>query len=174
MKLQDIYPNYRGYSGGGDKGTAHSYIEIYAAYLDPRGSMLEIGVNQGHSLAMWQEYFTGEVIGLNINLKHIKFEVHAYQADATDPEQVRPILKGKQFTYILDDGSHQLDDQVKSLALLWDYLEIGGTYIIEDIKGQPELDMLRGIARELGPVKVFDFRDNHTQPDDLLLMVTKL
>lgn len=173
MRLEDIYPKYKAFVGGGDKGTAHSYIEIYSAYLDPKGSLLEIGVNQGHSLAMWQEYFDGEVMGLDVNLEPVIFEVNAHKADATDASQIIPLLEGKKFRYILDDGSHQLWDQVKSLAILWHYLEDGGTYIIEDIQSQEDLNYLRKLAIARGPVKVFDFRDNHTQADDLMLMVTK-
>jgi hypothetical protein len=62
--LNEIYAKYNTESpvDGGDKGTVHSYIDQYyetalAPYRTTALRVLEIGINQGHSLMMWKEYF---------------------------------------------------------------------------------------------------------------------
>lgn len=55
--------------------------------------------------------------------------------DATDAAQVaRAALPPRgSADVIIDDGSHRLKDQEKTLALLWDTLSPNGLYIIEDV-----------------------------------------
>ena len=46
---------------GSDKGTHHSYIDVYESlflkYKDKKINLLEIGVNRGYSLYTWKNYF---------------------------------------------------------------------------------------------------------------------
>ena len=55
--------------------------------------------------------------------------------DATDPKQVAQATLPADGTadIIIDDGSHRLSDQEKTLALLWPKLAEDGIYIIEDV-----------------------------------------
>ncbi len=171
--LATIYEKYKGYVGGGDKGTAHSYIDIYSQILDPTKSLLEVGVYRGESLAMFSEYFTGWVVGLDINTELLKYDVLAIKCDATDNEQVARALGVWRFDYIIDDGSHRLEDQVKTLSILWDYLQPGGTYIIEDIEGDNAIALLYSLATELGQAKLYDLREVKGRYDDVLITITK-
>lgn len=174
--LVEIYSRYQGAEGGGDKGTIHSYIDIYAEYLDPTGDLLEIGVWEGHSLAMFQEFFTGTVIGLDIDLQRLKFEVNAKLCDATNGEDVAKTLGSQQFDYIIDDGSHRLEDQVKSLGILWHYLKPGGIYFIEDIVSTAVLDNLVRFGKTLEPKNywTWDLRPQKGRSDDILLALQKV
>lgn len=174
MRLEPIFAKYSGGSGGGDKGTIHSYLEIYENYIDRTGNLLEVGVYRGQSLKMWEEWIEGEVLGLDTSLVSLAYEVPAIVCDATNREQVRAALGAKSFTTILDDGSHQIDQQLNTLANLWEYLEPGGRYLIEDIQGEAEMNTLAQYAKHLGPVRRFDFRLVKNTPDDLLLMIDKL
>jgi hypothetical protein len=69
-QLREIYENYKGPDGWGDKGTAHTYIDEYAKLLKPyrkNSTVLEIGIAFGHSMEMWCDYFIdSDIIGADI------------------------------------------------------------------------------------------------------------
>lgn len=176
VSLLDIYENYQMSDGGGDKGTAHSYIEIYNKVLRPDADFCEIGVYMGHSLAMFQQYFSGQVIGLDINLDLLLFKVPAVICDATNKEKVAETLGSSKFDYIIDDGSHELADQLSSLEIFWDFLKPGGIYFIEDIQNVDAVAKLVGLLNSLNPDKIWfwDLRSKKGRQDDLLLAARKV
>lgn len=122
----------------------HEYTPIYwdlfhTQRLQVR-SVLEIGINKGCSLQMWEEFFpNAKIIGLDIeppasivNTGRIKM----FKADQADPHAVRNALQVAQahpFDVIIDDGSHRMDDQVVTLKTLAPLLSDIGIYVIEDI-----------------------------------------
>lgn len=173
MKLAEIYERYKEPEHGGDKGTAHSYLETYEQEIDRAGSLLEVGVLHGHSLAMFQEFMTGAVVGLDINVKQLRFNVIAIQCDATNPKQVASALGDRKFTHIIDDGSHALGDQLAALKILWSHLEDGGKYFIEDVQGSADLEVLERECQSYGEVKVLDFRKVKDRWDDIIVMISK-
>ena len=73
--LSEIYINYQFPEGHGDKGTAHTYIDEYEKLLGDRRdniTILEIGVRYGHSIRMWNEYFTNSnIVGVEISVDSI-------------------------------------------------------------------------------------------------------
>ena len=174
MSLEEIYKNFSAPEGGGDKGTAHSYIGIYEQEMAKTEviSLLEIGIWEGHSIAMWQSYFKdSEILGVDITDKRLKFDIPVLLADATKPI---PALFDRKFDYIIDDGSHLVHDQIASFELLWGNLKIGGKYFIEDILGDKELAQLRDRLTELGVrFKVYDCRNVKGRLDDILLVAEK-
>lgn len=179
--LAEIYTRYQGPEGGGDKGTIHSYIPIYAELLKPNADLLEIGVWEGHSLAMFQEFFTGIVLGLDIDLGKVKFDVNAKLCNATNQDSVAEALGSQKFDYIIDDGSHFCWEQGESLRILWPYLKPGGIYFIEDIQGDTELGLLEDQAKKITEswVKIWDFREARFEDgtyrfDDILMAIHKL
>ena len=145
--LEEIYQNHSTPVGDGDKGTLHSYIPIYSSILENYRSdisFLEIGVSLGYSIKMWMEYFTNsQIIGVekypqynNPNcmigelMNDSKCQI--WIDDATD-EKIFDNIKETKFDVIIDDGSHQLKDQIKSFLLLKSTMKKGGIYIIEDV-----------------------------------------
>jgi SAM-dependent methyltransferase len=174
VSLAEVYAKYSAPNGGGDKGTAHSYIEIYEREMSKIDgiSLLEIGVWEGHSIKMWQEYFlNSEILGCDLNKRKIRFDIDIIEADATRPI---PQLRDKKFDYIIDDGSHLVLDQLASFRLLWDNLKPGGKYFIEDIAGDREIEILKGylIEKEITHW-VYDNRSVKGRSDDILLVATK-
>lgn len=175
VKLSEIYPKYSAPDGGGDKGTAHSYLEIYEEYLDPSKSLLEVGVWQGHSLAMFEEFFRGYVMGLDVDLSRKKYGKNAVFCDATNRIHVKETLKDRKFDYIIDDGSHRIEDQLKSLELLWPYLAPEGVYFIEDIRSMEALETIQKAAHELSKDwESYDLRENKGRSDDILIAIRKV
>jgi len=125
-----------------DKSSAkHGYLSSYEEFL-PVGrneafTFLEIGVFRGASALMWAEWFPqASVIGLDVKLpkravpKNLTLVVGDGTANATvaklKKKFVAPLV-------VLDDGSHQWDQQRMSLAKFWSWLKPGGMYIIEDL-----------------------------------------
>ena len=141
--LNDIYLEVgTGPDGWGDKGTAHSYIEEYerllSPYRDKNITLLEIGIQLGHSIQMWKKYFTNSSIyGVDIrdiNHKHLldNPDYNIITHDATKSSFLEEVT-GVTFDIIIDDGSHRFEDQISSFNLLKPLMNPGGIYIIEDV-----------------------------------------
>lgn len=174
--LKEIYSMYNTESpkAGGDKGTVHSYIENYyesalAAYRPSARRILEIGINQGHSLMMWKDYFVnGEIIGVDIKIPAVDTKCRMICGDATDPKTFEGLTN---FDVIIDDGSHLLSHQIESFNLLFPKLNVGGIYIIEDIA---DIDNNKTEFTKLhSSVKIFDFRNIKNRKDDVIVQIIK-
>lgn len=172
--LKEIYLKYSAPEGWGDKGTLHSYIDLYANEITKRSnvSVLEIGVEYGHSIAMWQEYFSNsKVYGIDIKSSNISFDLDNFiLGDATDSEVIKKHFARNKFDYIIDDGSHTISDQVRAFDILFPKMKNGGKYFIEDVNGDKAIkaitDHLSGYDFE-----VFDLRNVKNRYDDIVIMV---
>jgi hypothetical protein len=124
-----------------DKTVYHKYDKIYPDFLESfrseKFNMFEIGIDAGKSLKIWQEYFpNANIYGMDIgvSLKYDRGEV--FLGDQSKNEDLVRISSniGK-CKFILDDGSHVADHQLKTFYYLFEnLLEYGGVYIIEDIE----------------------------------------
>ena len=174
--LWQVYNRHSMPDAGGDKGTLHSYIDVYEREMTRTSDidLLEIGVWQGHSLAMWGEYFrASRVTGVDIDLSRLRYEVDARECDATSAEALAFTLGETLFDYIVDDGSHLPRHQAESFRLLWDRVKPGGKYFIEDIAGDEALDVVSQAVAGMGlTFVVYDLRDLKNRFDDILLVVT--
>lgn len=131
---------------GTDKGdAAHafagvSFLDVYQEHFAPIRStvrsMLEIGVAEGASLRMWEEYFPfAQIHGLDIDpcVAFRTARIRVTTGDQHDETVLRRIAGGETFDIVIDDGSHVVDHMVRSLALLWPRVRQGGFYCIEDL-----------------------------------------
>jgi hypothetical protein len=179
--LREAYEPYQMSDGGGDKGTAHSYIDVYAREIPAAEgkSLLEVGVWAGHSLKMWADYLpNSRIVGLDIDLSRLTFDVDGFEVllcDATKQAEVQDKVSGM-FDYIVDDGSHTLEAQITAFYNLWDYLIIGGKYFIEDVLSIEVADSLaeQMFAFTGCPVRVYDFTAVKGRSDDILVQITKV
>ena len=132
-----------------DKSTAHNYTHIYETYLsnfkNKRIKLLEIGIggyssssDGGGSLKMWRDYFKkGKIAGLDIEDKFLKLgkRVHIFKGSQESTKDLSKIIKlFKNFDFIIDDGSHLNNHQIRTFEILFPYLKNGGFYFIEDIQ----------------------------------------
>jgi hypothetical protein len=177
--LQEVYEKYQHPGGWGDKGTLHSYIDIYEEHMNKKTNIdiLEIGVCQGHSIKMWQEYFVdSNVYGVDITLKNVTFENldNVYVCDATSEQQINEIFKDKKFDYIVDDGSHVIQHQLISFDILWHRIKPGGKYFIEDVNGDPAIKaILDHLATSDIECSIIDYRHVKNRFDDIVVMIEK-
>ena len=79
------------------------------------------------------------------------------------------------FDYVIDDGSHNVDDQKSSFMLLWDRLLPNAKYFIEDIVSIEVAEDLAAFVwafTGFQPI-IYDLRHVKGRYDDILLMVCK-
>ena len=126
----------------------HNYLDKYAFFLEKFRTqpirLLELGVFNGSSVRMWQEYFPrAEIFGVDIEASCRQYEderIHIIQADLSDAAQVS-MLREIHPRIIVDDASHIVSHQLLALFTLFDVLPRGGVYILEDLETSlnPEL-----------------------------------
>ena len=162
LTLLEILDKYKFPS---DKHTSHSYIpHLYEdLFKDRRESckrLLEIGVQRGGSLRLWEKYFpNADIYGIdNGKSKHFKpvdegriktIVTDAYKLDLGLPK----------FDVIIDDGPHDLSSQAMSLSLYLKRLKEYGIMIIEDVRDLNDFEVLRRIATALCPMSIVDLYD---------------
>jgi len=175
--LEQLFEQFSSTDGGGDKGSLHSYIEPYMREMTVTQSidLLEIGVWEGHSLAMWAKYFRdSKIIGLDIDISRCKFKVDARQCDATNAEALNATLGETLFDYIIDDGSHRPIHQLQSFKLLWDRVKPGGKYFIEDIESDDALVQIAETIAGMGvEFTVYDLREKKGRWDDIMVVARR-
>jgi cephalosporin hydroxylase len=113
------------------------YERLFRPFRDLPITVLEIGVFDGGSLHLWEDYFSrATIVGIDINRDCKKYEGGrriveiASQADETVMKMI-----GARYTptIIIDDGSHRADHILSSFDCLYPTLRSGGIYIVEDL-----------------------------------------
>lgn len=135
----------------------HGYSKFYEKYLkifkNKKINILEIGSYAGASAAAFAKYFpNAEIFCLDINLISFKFSskrFHVFGIDAVNYKMMLKFLnkidffnKVQYFDIIIDDGSHDLSDQLKTLNYYYKYVKPGGYYVIEEYKFSNYFDHL--------------------------------
>lgn len=126
---------------GTDKATHHAFTDWYEHVLQHLRHrpimMLEIGVQQGASLRMWQRWLHphSTIHGLDVSdASHLTaegFTVH--QASQVDHAYLQQHIMPVAWDLIVDDGSHYCRHQQLTWQWLWPGLKPAGTYIMEDV-----------------------------------------
>lgn len=135
------------------------YDKLFSGLRDQTFQFLEVGVFFGSSVKMWHEYFpkatiygadTFEGIQGNGNIFqnahqyydewniHRPERVELVKLDQSSKVQMREFVdfcksRNIKFKIIIDDGSHLMYDQQITFFYLWELLEDGGYFIMEDI-----------------------------------------
>jgi hypothetical protein len=158
--LNDIAKNC-----GTDKSSeCHDYCDKYEKYLPFKRydeiNILEIGVLNGESLRMWGDYFyRSNVIGIDIlpicknhETDHIKIEI----GSQTDKDFLGSVIKKYvSFDIIIDDGSHMNSDVIFSFKHLFNSLNSGGVYVIEDSSTSYWEEFGGGLSRKDSTMEYF-------------------
>lgn len=161
----------------------HGYTPFYHELLKDRRdevkSVLEIGIGcpetmdiegykAGASLFMWRDYFPNAHIYAIDILKEAmvnSYRIESFQCDQSRADDLYSLIQKTwgNFDLVVDDGSHQVKDQIFSAEFLLPYVREGGYYIIEDVS---EPDKITETLRKLGykcevmvppnPVSIYD------------------
>lgn len=139
---------------GTDKATVHpvkghGYAPFYARFFEPLRwrpiKLLEIGVGGGESIRTWLEYFPrASVFGVDNNQSTNDWNTVKAKTDLrytfvygdqSDPTFWKCFAAdyGKDWTVIVDDGSHKGNDVIVSFQHLWEWVMPKCFYCIEDL-----------------------------------------
>jgi hypothetical protein len=120
----------------------HNYLAFYERFFarlrDQPIKMLEIGVFQGHSLRVWEEYFPNATItGADIDPNAARFERPRVGIEILDQSNIEDLvrvgMKHGPFDIIIEDGSHMWEHQITTLRTLFPFVRSGGIYVVEDL-----------------------------------------
>lgn len=118
----------------------------------------ELGILDGGSLLMWKEYFTNsEIYGFEYNndlINNFKQNfnndrITLANIDVTNKDSIVKAFSDFNILYdiIIDDTTHQFEDQIKVIENSYQYLKPGGILIIEDIfKSYNETDYINRLT----------------------------
>ena len=105
------------------------YKRHFSELADGSLRLLEIGVQDGSSIAYWKsEYPKWDVWGMDID-PHCA----GHQIVIGDQTNVSLLESFEPFDIIIDDGGHTMNQQVVSFETLFPKMKSGGVYVIEDL-----------------------------------------
>jgi hypothetical protein len=120
-----------------------NYFKYYDRYFDrfrnKNVRVLEIGVYKGGSLQMWKSYFGKDslIVGMDIDgecLNYVEEGIEVFIGDQGNINDLSALVnKYKNFDIIIDDGSHLTNHQIFTFEYLYDYVNAGGIYLVEDV-----------------------------------------
>ncbi len=178
-KLANRYGSDKGSVGPTDVWRGHNYTEKYFDLFEPMRDesihLLEIGIGLkgdrfdanivsqrnmgGASLKMWRDFFPlGEINGIDINGEvDLGDRIRTFEADQGDRERLLQVLSEVGYLdIIIDDGSHDPEDQQTALTTLWKGLVPGGYYIIEDLMLNGMYDERKNRAYSESVINTYD------------------
>jgi len=139
--LFELYKDHHGKSSDKWSIYLNTYHDILSSLQFLPINFLEIGVQNGGSLDIWAQYFpkAKNIIGCDINeecalltydKKHIRVVI-GNSSTREVKEKITHIVD--EFDVIIDDGSHDSSDIIKSFLLYFPLIKDDGYYIIEDL-----------------------------------------
>jgi hypothetical protein len=128
----------------GGPGHRHPYTcfynDIFSNIKSNKLKILEIGILEGKSIYMLNEYFQNSNIIATDNVHGMKDELNKLRNvtfDHIDVNNINSIenicSKYGPFDIIIDDSSHKFNDQIRVIETTFKYVNKGGVLIIEDI-----------------------------------------
>lgn len=122
-----------------DKSWYHEYTDFYDSYFktltNPR--IIEVGTAGHGSTKMFLDYFNDcYLVGMDI-IDYSDFTRPNFKficGDQTNLDDLKKCVENEEhFDLILDDGGHTMRQQQITFGFLFDYLNLGGYYVIEDL-----------------------------------------
>ena len=145
-RLGTTYPTDKSPYNTNDLLHKHPYTAIYDLLFSSirwkNIKIAEIGIFENNSIKCWRKYFVNAHIfgfesylnfitnAINDNLINTKY----IQTDVKDLENFdRDLSLFSNYDIIIDDSTHEFNDQINIINISWKYLNPGGTLIIEDV-----------------------------------------
>lgn len=141
MSLYDLMASHKGKLS--DKW--HLYVTEYDRIFSPLRNrpitLLEIGIHNGGSLEIWSNYFPNakKIVGCDVNpacsdLAYNDSRIALIIGDVnSDKTQEKILQQSALYDIVIDDGSHNSGDIVKSFSRYFPVLVDDGVYIAEDL-----------------------------------------
>jgi hypothetical protein len=142
LRQDELFAYFRSNRAGRVLDKWVHYFPIYSRHFAPyRGRpvrILEIGIYRGGSLDMWRWYFGDQVtlVGIDIDdsARAASDPRHAVEiGDQTDADFLRRVSERHgPFDIVIDDGGHEMRQQIVTAETLFPLLADGGVFLIED------------------------------------------
>lgn len=150
------------------------YDKLFESYKNKHINFLEIGLNFGGNIAICSEYFSNiKHYGIDI-ADYIKIDksLFTFYKGSFDDKNIIKQVSERQYDIILEDGSHYLEHQLKSIDIYLPMLKSDGVMIIEDIQ---DINHLPSIYEKIDTDKYFaytvDLRFNKNRWDDIIVVI---
>jgi cephalosporin hydroxylase len=163
-----------------DKHTVHSYTEVYERLFAPFQmeckAVLEVGVQTGGSMHLWNGYFPNAIIyGIDVDIYQNQCREHAprirlIHANAYTKECASTFAP-KSLDIVIDDGPHTFESMYNVISLYLPAVRPGGYLIIEDIQSMDWIPALRRQVPTGIEITVEDRRHIKGRYDDVLLIL---
>jgi len=139
--LKELYQEHHGKSSDKWDIYLETYHNILSVQQKTLKNLLEIGVQNGGSLEIWSKYFPNaeNIVGCDINPDCARLEYENKSIKIVIGNSSTTEIKNKisevspSYDLIIDDGSHNSSDIIKSFLLYFPMLEKDGVYIVEDL-----------------------------------------
>jgi hypothetical protein len=178
---------YKSTGEASDKGTTHQYIySFYSNEFTPKRNdeltIVEIGVNKGDSMILFRDWFVNsKIFGIDnksemtneyVNMVDSIEGITTIYKDAYNGETCN-LFEDESIDYLIDDGAHSIESQIKCVQQWFSKIKEGGKLIIEDIQNF-DRDKIKFDELNI-PYEIIDTRDSspHKQHDDVLLIFKK-
>lgn len=138
MNLQQVFESHVGRKTTKWTHYPYYYERHLNEFVGRPITILEIGVEDGGSLQVWKKYFGAncKVVGIDINPNTMYQEPQIFTecGSQTDINFLQRVIeKHGRPDIIIDDGSHVQTDILKTIPFLFNSLNEGGYYIVEDL-----------------------------------------
>ena len=138
--LKDLYKTHSGKVSDKWSIYLNEYEDKLRKYQELPIKFFEIGILNGGSLEIFSKYFTKAELILGCDIDAKCNELHYEQknikviiGDINEEKIKNQIIKYSEFDIIIDDGSHNSDDIVRSFCNYFNHLKDNGLFIIEDL-----------------------------------------
>jgi len=118
------------------------YFEIYdrhfSKFRNKEITILEIGISNGGSIEMWQDYFGPKMkyygVDVNPNCKKLQDENTNVRIGSQSDREFLTKLKEEivNVDIVIDDGGHTMEQQIVSFEELYPIIDTNGVYLCED------------------------------------------
>ena len=120
------------------------YNDVFEDKKDDKLTIAELGILEGASIRMWQEYFQkSDIYGFDNNRNFIDNYKTNYdnnrivlsEIDVKNVTNIKKVFNDLNLMYdiIIEDTTHLFEDQINVINNVYPYLKEGGMLIIEDI-----------------------------------------
>ena len=138
--LKDLYKNHSGKVSDKWSIYLNEYEDKLRKYKELPLKFFEIGILNGGSLEIFSKYFAKAelILGCDIDAKcnelhYDQMNIKVIIGDVNEEKIKNQIIKYSEFDIIIDDGSHNYEDIVKSFCNYFNHLKDNGLFIIEDL-----------------------------------------
>lgn len=123
----------------------HHYTDTYFELFNNRRQVikkvLEIGTAEGASLYAWRDFFPnatifgGEIEQERVDMMKNKDRIRVFKCDQSNEQNLKDLIyyTNSDLDLVIDDGSHVPLHQLFTCFTVFPLLNLGATYIIEDV-----------------------------------------